>query len=129
MKNNKFNTLVEDTMQSSQNFLGTDNRELKPRKVSIVDLITQYNKLNQDMEKAPNILPAPLNNGIVDHIGDTVTSLESVRMALAEVVENPLIRDNEDSREVVGNMLDKIELIKKGIVSLADDLDDLAVAK
>jgi len=128
-KKTRFNTIVEDTMQQTQNFISNDTRELAPRKVSILDLVQQQNKMQDDIDKAPDIIPAPLNNGIIDHIGNLYITSMDIRDILSQAQNNPLVRDNEKANKIVSKMKTKLEKISEAIKSLGSDIDELSVEK
>ena len=68
-KKSKFNLLVEDLTQQSQNFVSNDVRPQRPKQVSLLDILRSHQDQKEGNNTTP-LLPQPLNNGFVDLIGD-----------------------------------------------------------
>ena len=120
--------LLEDITMPGGQYTQTVGTSEKPRKVSLLDIIKYQEYLDDELQRAPRVLPAPLTDGVIDQIADVYANVTSIQSELEQVMQNPLIVDSADAVKVVKLMYKKFEKIKLIIKSLADNMDELELS-
>jgi len=130
---NKKHTLFEDLQVGSNNYLGVGGgpgqsaMQLKPGKVTLMDLVKQAKDWEGEMEKAPNRLPYPLQDGLSDQLGQLYVDCTHIKDKVAEYEKFSIIKDNETAKKVTMKIIKKLATIGSAIQSVVKDIDDLAV--
>lgn len=126
-------TVLEDLQVGSNNFMGVgkgpgqSSMQLKPAKVTIMDLIKQAQDWENEMGRAPNQLPFPLQSGLSDKLGDLYVSVEEIKSEVAQSGKYSIIKDNETASKAVQLVHKKLSTIGAAIQDVVDDLDNLGV--
>ena len=120
--------LFEDLHMPGGQYTQTVGTTENPRKVSLLDIIKYQEYLDDELQRAPRVLPAPLTDGVLDQIADLYTKATSIQSELEQTMQNPLIVDSEEAVKVVKEMHKKFEKIKLIIKSLGGSLDKLELA-
>lgn len=130
---NSKKTILEDLQVGSNNFMGVgkgpgqSSMQLKPAKVTIMDLIKQAQDWENEMGKAPNQLPFPLQNGLSDKLGDVYVQIEEIKNQVAQSGKFSIIKDNEKANKTVQLVYKKLATIGAALQDVVDDLDNLGV--
>lgn len=126
-------TLFEDLTTGSSNYLGTGGgqgqsaMQLKPGKVTLMDLLKQANAWEIEMGKAPNRLPYPLHDGFSDRIGELFISTSEIKSTVEQSVKHSIIRDNKQAMKSVKTIYAKLTKIEEIIKEVVQDIDGLSV--
>ena len=130
---NENKIVFEDLQIGSNNYLGVgkgpgqSSMSLKPNKITLLDLIKQANDWENEMGKAPNRLPYPLQDGLSEQIGDLYVRTVEIKQKVAESSKYSIIKDNEQAYKSVGNIHRKLAAIGEAIKEVVQDLDGLGV--
>ena len=130
---NKKETIFEDLQMGSNNYLGVGKgpgqsaMTHKPGKVTLLDLLSQAKTWEAEMDKAPNRLPYPLQEGLCEQLGELYVASEEIKNKVAQSAKNSIIRDNKTALEAVKKIHKKITTISAAIQNVVDDLDNLGV--
>jgi hypothetical protein len=130
---NKKHTLFEDLQVGSNNFMGVgkgpgqSSMSLKPGKITLMDLIKQAQDWENEMGKAPNRLPFPLQDGLSDQLGELYVDTAQIKSKVAQSAKFSIIKDNEKAYEAVKRVHKKLSTIEAAIKDVVADLDDLGV--
>ena len=130
-KENK--TLFEDMSLGSNNYLGVGGgagqsaMQLKPGKVTLMDLLKQANEWEQEMGKAPNRLPYPLQDGLSERLAELFVSASEIKNTVEQSAKHSIIRDNEQAIKSVKAIHDKLTKIEETIKAVVQDIDGLSV--
>lgn len=129
----KNDTLFEDLQIGSNNFMGVGKgpgqtaMHHKPGKVTLLDLISQAKDWESQMDKAPNRLPYPLQDGLSEQLGDLYIAAEEIKSKVAQSAKNSIIKDNTTALKAVKNIHKKMTVIGAAIQEIVSDLDGLGV--
>lgn len=130
---NKKVTLFEDLQIGSNNFLGIGKgpgqsaMTHKPGKVTLLDLLSQAKSWEAEMDKAPNRLPYPLQDGLCEQLGELYISVEEIKSKVAQSAKNSIIKDNETAMKSIKKIHKKMSVIGAAIQDVVNDLDGLGV--
>jgi hypothetical protein len=130
---NKKDTLFEDLQMGSNNYLGVGKgpgqsaMTHKPGKVTLLDLLSQAKEWDDEMEKAPNRLPFPLQDGLSEQLGELFIANSEIQNKVAQSAKNVIIRDNKKALKQVKKIHKKLTVIGDAIKSVVRDLDELGV--
>ena len=130
---NKKDTLFEDLQVGSNNFMGVgkgpgqSSMQLKPQKITLMDLIKQAQDWESEMGKAPNRLPYPLQDGLGEQLGDLYVKSVEIKNKVAESAKFSIIKDNERANEAVQRIHKKLSAVGAAIQDIVEDIDNLGV--
>jgi hypothetical protein len=130
---NKKVTLFEDLQVGSNNYMGVgkgpgqSGMSHKPKKVTLMDLINQSKEWEEQMQKAPNRLPFPLQDGLSEQIGELYVQTAEIKQKVADSARYSIIKDNESAYKSVKNVHTKLSKICDAIKDVVSDLDGLSV--
>lgn len=130
---NKKTVLFEDLTVGSNNFMGVgkgpgqSSMTLKPNKITLLDLLKQANDWENELGKAPNRLPFPLQDGLAEQIGDLYVRTAEIKQKVADSSKYSIIKDNETAYESVKKVHNKLSKICDAIKDVVSDLDGLSV--
>jgi hypothetical protein len=130
---NKKHTLFEDLQVGSNNFMGVgkgpgqSSMQLKPNKITLMDLIKQAQDWENEMGKAPNRLPYPLQDGLGEQLGELYVKSVEIKNKVAESGKFSIIKDNEKAYEAVQRIHKKLSAVGAAIQDIVDDIDDLGI--
>lgn len=130
---NENKLFFEDLSMGSNNYLGVGGgagqaaMSLKPGKVTLMDLIKQAQDWENEMGKAPNRLPYPLQDGLSDQLGKLYVDAMEVKNKVAQSAKHSIIKDNERAFKAVKKIHKKLAVIGQAIKDIAEDIDDLSV--
>jgi hypothetical protein len=99
----------------------------QPKKVSLIDLIDYQNKNEDDLTKAPNVLPFPLTKNVVEQIGDIYVQSAKIQSELGQAYQSPLISDNETATNTIKSLYKKLERVKLTVKSITQELKKLDI--
>ena len=99
----------------------------KPGKVTLLDLIKQANDWENEMSKAPNRLPYPLQDGLSDQLGELYISTQGIKNKVAQSVKSSIIKDNERAMKSVQKIHKKLTVMCSAIQDIVKDLDNISV--
>lgn len=99
-----------------------------PRKVNLLDIVNFQKYLEDETTRAPKTLPAPMNGGLVDQIGDMYIAANTIQSELHKVLANPLVVDDKEVQKTLKKMYKKFSHIKMIIKSISNDLDQLEMS-
>lgn len=122
MRKNIYN---EDTTVPGGQYMQLTGTTENPRQVNLLDIVKFQKYLEDEVTRAPRTLPAPMNGGMIDQIGDIYISANNIQSELQQVLQNPLIADNKDAEKTIKTIYKKLSHIKMIIKSLSNDLDGL----
>ena len=104
-KKSKFDLVLEDLTMASNNYPGGQTGQgsgmTKPKKMSIIDLITTQKDMVDKQENNPGTLPYPMETTVMDSLADAYLKLEDVINTIKQTVNNPLITSDEDKKDAV----------------------------
>jgi len=127
----EFDTLLEDASLGSNNAMGVggSGMNLKPQKVTFMDLFDHYKKQKHDEDdgKAPGLKPYPTDTTVLEAIADSYIKLQDAKSGMLTAAKNPIIKDNKKALQAAGGVYKKLEKAQKIILSLQADLDDLTI--
>lgn len=129
----KNNVLFEDLQMGSTNYLGVGKgqgqsaMQLKPGKITLLDLLKQAKDWDEEMHRAPNRLPYPLQDGLSDQLGQLFVDASQVMDKVAQSTKNSIIKDNKQAMKSIKKIHRKMSIICQAIKSVAEDLDGLSV--
>jgi hypothetical protein len=132
-ENTEKNILFEDLQMGSNNYLGVGKgpgqsaMQLKPGKVTLLDLVKQAHEWENEMGKAPNRLPYPLQDGLSDQLGQLYVDASTIKSKVAESGKFSIIKDNKTASKAVMKIVKKLSAIEQAIKSIAIDIDELGV--
>lgn len=130
-KKNK--TLFEDLQMGSSNYMGVGKGAgqtgmvHKPSKVTLLDLLKQAGEWENEMSKAPNRLPYPLQDGLSDQLGELYISTEEIKNKVAQSAKNSIIKDNKTAMKSIKKIHKKLTVMCAAIKDIVSDLDGLGV--
>lgn len=127
--NTKFNMLFEDLTMVANQYTAGQTRAHKPTKVSILDIVKSWRDSHTtDPENLTNSKPAlyPLNDAFVERLADHFLKCNDFQTELKSLYNNPAINENDTYKKSVNNLYKKFSKIKKILLSMGDDLDNLA---
>ena len=99
-----------------------------PRKVNLLDIVNFQKYLEDETTRAPKTLPAPMNGGMVDQIGDIYIAANTIQSELHKVLANPLVVDDKEVQKTLKKMYKKFSHVKMIIKSVSNDLDQLEMS-
>lgn len=99
-----------------------------PKRVNLMDVLKFQKFLQDNLHKAPKVLPAPLQNGVIDQIADLYVKACSIQSELETVTQNPLVIDNEQASKHLKLMYKKLSKIKLIIKSISNNLEELDIS-
>ena len=132
-ENQKNKTIFEDLQMGSNNYLGVGGgpgqsaMSLKPGKVTLLDLIKQADEWENEMGKAPNRLPYPLQDGLSEQLGQLYIDTNQVKNKVADSAKFSIIKDNKTANKAVMKIIHRLSAIEAAIKTVAVDIDDLGV--
>ena len=118
----KNNVLFEDLQMGSTNYLGVGKgqgqsaMQLKPGKITLLDLLKQAKDWDEEMHRAPNRLPYPLQDGLSDQLGQLFVDASQVMDKVAQSTKNSIIKDNKQAMKSIK----KIHRNKKATLYFGD---------
>ena len=123
----KFNTICEDiTMATSNHQHGMGSNQLEPTKVTLLDILSSYNKAKKKNKDSPNVSPYPIQSDpMIQDLGDLYIKANEIGSKIRHAANNPLIQDNDESSETLQTAFKKIIYIEKAIKSIGKDLGSL----
>lgn len=130
---NQKKVIFEDLSMGSNNYTGVGGgagqsaMSLKPGKVTLMDLLDQAKEWEQEMGKAPNRLPYPLQDGLSDQLGQLYVDAMAVKSKVAHSAKHSIIKDNEKAMKAIKKIHKKLAVIGSAIKDIAEDIDDLSV--
>lgn len=128
-KKSKFDTILEDLTMASNNFAGSQTGQgsgmSRPKKMSVIDLITAQKDLESKQRANVGTLPYPLDTTVMDRLADAWMQLEDVVNVIKQTVNSPLITSDKQHRQSVKQLYKKCRYAQKTIQSCGDDLDQL----
>ena len=92
-----------------------------------MDLIKQAGDWENEMGKAPNRLPYPLQDGLSDQLGKLYVDTLEVKDKVAQSAKHSIIKDNERAIKTVKLIHKKLSTIAQAIKSVSSDIDGLSV--
>jgi len=125
MRKNIYN---EDTTTPGGQYMQLTGTTENPRQVNLLDIVNFQKYLEREVTRAPKNLPAPMNGGAIDQIGDIYIAANTIQSELQQVLQNPLIVDNKEAEKTIKKIYKKLSHVKMIIKSISGDLDDLEVA-
>lgn len=129
----KKTVISEDATMGSSNYLGVGKgagqsaMQLKPGRVTLMDLVKQAQDWENEMGKAPNRLPYPLQDGVCERIGDLYVDVMDIKNLVAQSAVHSIIKDNKTANEAVKKVHKKLSVIGAAIKDIVSDLDNLGV--
>jgi len=105
--------------------VGDAGMNLKPAKVSLIDVFNQHAKMKADAQGAPGILPYPLTGTVVDEIGEIYIGVDSVQKKVKMASTSNFIKENPKTLKKVDQILKAVEVVKKHLRFIASNLDNL----
>ena len=127
MASGKKQKINESPSVTSNNYLnvGDSGTNLKPAKVSLVDVFNQHAKMQADAQSSPGILPYPLNSTVIDELGEVVVGVSDVEKKVRGAGSVNFIKDNPKAAKAVKEILEALSDAKKKIGHAAQQLDNL----
>ena len=124
MNDEKSKLLFEDLYQSANKWTaGISNRELKPRKLTLLDLL----KGNQEEQgKAPPILPHTMP-AFVDELGDIYAKCADLQAQVARTYNSNLVKDTKKTKKALHKIMELLEVQKLSAKQIGGLLDRLAL--
>jgi len=122
------NIVNEDQTAPGGQYIQTGGTSENPRKVNLLDIVNFQKYLEDESTRAPKTLPAPMNGGMIDQIGDIYIAANTIQSELHQVLQNPLVTDNETVQKTLKRMYKKFSHIKMLIKSISNDLDEMDVS-
>lgn len=125
--------IFEDFNTGSNNYLGVGGgagqsaMSLKPGKVTLMDLIKQAGEWENEMGKAPNRLPFPLQDGLSEQLGNLYVDAMEIKNKVAQSAKHSIIKDNTKAIKAVKKIHKKLSVIGAAIKDIASDIDDLTI--
>ena len=129
----KKTVISEDAQTGSNNYMGVGKgagqsaMQLKPGRVTLMDLVKQATDWENEMAKAPNRLPYPLQDGVMERIGDLYINVMDIKQLVAQSAVHSIIKDNKTANETVKKVHKKLSIIGAAIKDIVSDLDNLGV--
>ena len=99
-----------------------------PKRVNLMDVLKFQKYLEDEIHKAPKVLPAPMQHGVLDQIADLYVKACTIQSELKSVVQNPLVIDNKDVMKHLKSMYNKFSKIKLVVKSISKDLEGLDIS-
>ena len=127
-KKYKFDMLTEDLTLGSNNYMGSsggNSGATKPKRMSILDMIKAQEKMVDQQNHQPGVLPYPLSTGVLEKFSEAYFAIESIKQLLKQTSNNPLISDVKENKEAVIKMHDKCKKLQHLIELCGNDLDTL----
>lgn len=100
-----------------------------PKRVNLMDVLKFQKYLEDNLHKAPKVLPAPMQNGMLDQVADLYVKACTIQSELQSVTQNPLVVDNDDVMNNLKSMYKKLGKIKLIIKSMSNNLEDLDISQ
>tara|TARA_R110000787_G_scaffold100723_2_gene205794 strand:+ start:516 stop:887 length:372 start_codon:yes stop_codon:yes gene_type:complete len=114
--------LFEDmTMVANKWTAGISNRELKPRQMSLHDVVDAYNQASREEAATPHT-PYPMDD-IAKDLGDADLLIDQIQTKLRIAQENPIVQEKDHAILYMDNLINNLEKIKKFILNVGNDLD------
>ena len=99
----------------------------KPGKVTLLDLLKQAGDWEQEMQKAPNRLPYPLQDGLSDQLGELYIATQEIKNKVAQSTKSHIIKDNKTAMKAIQKIHKKLSVMSGAIQEVVKDLDELGV--
>jgi len=100
---------------------------MQPRKVNILDLVDQQRKYADASDKAPNVVPYPLNHGVVEKIGDLFINSHDIKMELKRAYKNPVLEGKKKAKKAMHDMYKNLGKIQDLVEAISEQLDELVL--
>jgi hypothetical protein len=100
-----------------------------PKKVNLTDILKFQKYLEDELHRAPKVLPAPMSHNLLDSIADLYVKTCTIQSELIQVLQNPLVVDNKKVMKHLKLMYKKFSKIKLVIKSISQDLESLDISK
>lgn len=100
-----------------------------PKRVNLMDILKFQKYLEDELHRAPKVLPAPMSHNVLDAIADLYVKTCSIQSELVQVLQNPLVVDNKEVIHNLKTMYKKFSKIKLIIKSVSQDLEQLDISK
>ena len=122
MNDEKSKLLFEDLTQVANKWTaGISNRELKPRKLTLLDLL----KGNQEENgKAPAVLPHTMSS-FVDELADIYAKCTDLQGQVARTYNTQLVKDTTQTKKVLHEVVKLLETQKEAAKKIGILLDKL----
>jgi hypothetical protein len=132
-KENKFQLLYEyatmgDGSENNKMMQG-ETRPAGPKRMTLMDIVGQFNKSKEDDVSAPHILPSPLSNNHLEAIADLYSKSTALQTDIKQAAKNPIIKDNKKLTKAAVNIYKKLNKIKSIVKDIGSDLDDFSIEK
>ena len=130
----KKSMISEDLQMGSNNFMGVGKgpgqsaMSLKPGRVTLMDLVKQAQDWENDMGKAPNRLPYPLQDGVCERLGDLYIDTMDIKNLVAQSAAHSIIKDNTTANQAVKKIHKKLSTIGAAIKDVVPMLKPTPIA-
>lgn len=121
--------VLEDLTMASNNFAGSQTGQgsgmSRPKKMSVIDLISMQKDVADKQKNGNGTLPYPLDTTVLDCLASAWMQIEDVVNVIKQTQNNPLITSDEENVESVKQLYKKCRYAQKVIQSCGDNLDEL----
>lgn len=130
---NENQPLNEAADLASNNYMGVGKGPgqsamvLKPGRITLADIVKQAHDWENEMNKAPNRLPYPLQDGLAEQLGKLYVDAVVIKDKVAQSAENPIIKYNTKAIKEMKSIYKKLSAVADAIKSTSAEIDGLSV--
>jgi len=121
--------IVEDFTAPGGQYMQLSGTTEGPKRVNLMDILKFQKYLEDELHRAPKVLPAPMSHNVIDSIADLYVKTCTIQSELIQVLQNPLVVDNKEVLKTLKTMYKKFSKIKLMIKSISHDLEELDISK
>lgn len=121
--------IVEDFTAPGGQYMQLSGTTEGPKRVNLMDILKFQKYLEDELHRAPKVLPAPMSHNLLDSIADLYVKTCTIQSELVQVLQNPLVVDNKELIKTLKTMYNKFSKIKLVIKSVSQDLEHLDISK
>lgn len=108
--------------------INSSGAEFAPRHLSILDIIADIAK-QQTKDDSGQLMGYPLQNHVPEYLAEIVGKMADVSAIFVQAAKSDLIQKNDKASEATKQIIYKLSKAGSIMLSLKDNLDDLAIDK
>ena len=114
--------------QSDQWSTGMSGRSAGPQPLSLLDILKKNAELEGRTGRAPNLMPYP-SETLIELLGNLFIQAADIQKVVLSTKANPVLHNRKAAHKKLDSIIRKVELIKRVIRLIGNDVDEFVVDK